>query len=168
MQLLLPLRKKIDKKQGELQLFNEHVDLIPTRKLIQKTIEVCYPGCYDDQVVEYFKDYNKFDKILLRAKNGFILVYKYNKMIVGTGCLLKSNIEALFVDPLYQFNGIGRKIVHALIYEASSRNQVRLTVNSTPGALPFFQKLGFSVISEEIKWVNDYYPITFYRMRKLF
>ena len=52
-----------------------------------------------------------------------------------------THIALFFVDGTYQGKGIGRKLFQTVVSECKSN---RLTVNSSPYAIPIYHKLGFT------------------------
>ena len=51
-------------------------DLNTVRKLIHKTIDVCYSDVYNAEAIKYFKDYHNNKNILKAAKEGYIYFRK--------------------------------------------------------------------------------------------
>jgi len=72
--------------------------------------------------------------------------------IVGVGSLIEMGptlveVRSLAVAPAYRKNGVGAKIVEALVGQAHARGIK--TVFALTRAVPFFQKAGFSVTEKE-------------------
>jgi len=70
--------------------------------------------------------------------------------IVGCGSLLKMSptlveVRSLAVAPEYRKNGVGAKVVNALVDEARARKMQ--TVFALTRAVPFFERQGFAVTS---------------------
>ena len=88
----------------------------------------------------------------IRASIGDWLVVEENNRIIGCGSLLEmgptlSEVRSLAVAPEYRKHGIGAQIVLALIEEARARGIP--TVFALTRAVPFFEKLGFTVTVKE-------------------
>lgn len=84
----------------------------------------------------------------IRASVGDWIVAEDRENIVGAGSLLEmsavlSEVRSLVVAPAYRQNGVGAKIVAALVEEARARGIA--TVFALTRAVPFFEKLEFSV-----------------------
>ena len=62
---------------------------------------------------------------------------------LNTHCL-----EAIFTLPAASGKGMATMIIEALKQEARSRGITRLTLDATPNAQSFYQKLGFVTLSE--------------------
>ncbi|MCK7226306.1 GNAT family N-acetyltransferase [Enterobacter asburiae] len=58
-------------------------------------------------------------------------------------------VEAIFTLPAASGKGMATRIIEALKNEARSRGITRLTLDATPNAQPFYQKLGFATLSEK-------------------
>lgn len=156
----------IKKSNKRLQLFNESTDLIAVRKLIHKTVEINYPGFYDDQIVRFFKDYHSFERVREQAQKGYSLVYVQHDKIVGTGTLVGNHISSVYVDPAFQYKGLGKRIMFALLNEAERRRIFKLALDATPGSVTFYQRLGFNVIREEVQWIDSVSSLFYYRMER--
>lgn len=80
------------------------------------------------------------------------MVAKENGRVVGCGSLVEmspvlSEVRSLVVDPACRKNGVGGKIVKALILLAQAREIP--TVFALTRAVPFFEKLGFVTTAKE-------------------
>ncbi len=95
---------------------------------------------------EGFKFAN-FESISKGLKNNLeIYVAKVGEKIVGMICVRdKSHIALLFVDKDYHHQGIAKNLVEHI--KVLNKNKV-LTVNSSPYAIKFYQKIGFVAESE--------------------
>jgi citrate lyase synthetase len=158
--------KSIIAAHKRLQRFRKETDLISLRKLIHKTIESCYSAYYDIPPIQSIKEFYNNENITEHAYHGYMLVYYIDGKLVGTGSLNKHRINSLFIDPAIQGKGIGKRIMYSLQCEAEKQNIKILELQCPPGAVSFFQKLGFQIISEEVVWVESIYPMTSYFMEK--
>ncbi len=88
----------------------------------------------------------------IRASIDDWLVAEEGGAIIGCGSLIEmgptlSEVRSLAVAPGYRRNGIGAKIVEALMEEARARRIPMLFALTR--AVPFFEKLGFAVTVKE-------------------
>ena len=77
-------------------------------------------------------------------------------------CLLRkaAHISLLFVETEYQKRGIGKELVCYASALVKQRGGGHLTVNATPFAKAFYEKLGFIMAGEEtLKEGVRYYPM---------
>jgi putative acetyltransferase len=86
-----------------------------------------------------------------RLETGGVFVYERNHEIVGfaridfTGCL-----DLLFVHPEAQHQGIARALFDRVVSWALSRGMCHLYSEVSITARPFFESVGFRVVSEQI------------------
>lgn len=70
--------------------------------------------------------------------------------VVGFGSLTSDgNLDHLFVDPKFQGNGIGRELCQCLENVCSRDHHDHITTDASITAKPFFEHLGFSVVTEQ-------------------
>jgi amino-acid N-acetyltransferase len=86
------------------------------------------------------------------ASIGDWVVVEDEGRIVGCGSLLAmgpalGEVRSLAVAPEYRKNGVGAKIVDALVAEARARGVP--TVFALTRAVPFFERMGFAVTTKE-------------------
>jgi amino-acid N-acetyltransferase len=88
----------------------------------------------------------------IRESIGDWIVAANSRDIIGAGSLLEMGptlveVRSLAVAPAHRKNGVGAKIVEALVSEAQTRGIK--TVFALTRAVPFFVKSGFSVTEKE-------------------
>jgi amino-acid N-acetyltransferase len=88
----------------------------------------------------------------IRASIADWVVVEEKGRVVGCGSLLEMSpslgeVRSLAVAPEYRMNGVGAKVVNALVDLARARNMP--TVFALTRAVPFFEKVGFKVTSRE-------------------
>jgi ribosomal protein S18 acetylase RimI-like enzyme len=91
-------------------------------------------------------------------------VCEMNAQIVGFAVvdLLKNNIWALFIDPYYEKQGIGRKLHHIMLdwYFSQTQASVWLSTENDTRAEHFYKKLGWqdtgSYGTNEVKFEMSY------------
>jgi ribosomal protein S18 acetylase RimI-like enzyme len=112
------------------------------------------PG-YSEEGILNFLNLISGEKLYRMYLNGSVKLFvaKKDGKIVGMGALRSLNhISLLFVDKAYHRQGIGRELVRALQREAfKSTQSCRITVNSAPYAIGFYETLGFIKTQELAK-----------------
>ena len=93
------------------------------------------PERYRQMVIEY-------PFYVVEDEKGEIAATGY--LDLDTHCL-----EAIFTLPAASGKGMATRIIEALKKEARSRGITRLTLDATPNARSFYQKLGFATLSEK-------------------
>lgn len=112
------------------------------------------PG-YDEEGVSNFLNLISDEKLYKMYLNGNfkLFVAKKDGKTVGMGALRSLNhVSLLFVDEIYHRQGIGRELLRHLQSEAyESTGSLRMTVNSAPYAIGFYETLGFLKTQELTK-----------------
>lgn len=62
--------------------------------------------------------------------------------------LISGNVEAIFTLPEYQGRGLAASIIDAIKQQARELGMTQLTLSSTPNAVGFYLKQGFSIVSQ--------------------
>ena len=92
------------------------------------------PERYRQMVIEY-------PFYVVEDEKGDVAVTGY--LDLDTHCL-----EAIFTLPAASGKGMATRIIEVLKHEARSRGITRLTLDATPNAQSFYQKLGFVTLRE--------------------
>jgi GNAT superfamily N-acetyltransferase len=114
--------------------------------------EFVAPG-YSPEGVQAFLDYANSAALRERSQvNHFVLVAVAHGKIVGMIEMRNhDHISMLFVDKTFQGKGISRELINrALGISRSNRSDLStVTVNSSPYAVPIYERLGFRASSVE-------------------
>jgi hypothetical protein len=92
----------------------EPQDTKSLRKLTCETIDTCYFRIYPQEAIDFFKDYHNQENIVNDILEGHCLILASVKEFVGTGTLLGSNVRRVFIKPVYQNMGLGKRIMYGL------------------------------------------------------
>lgn len=84
--------------------------------------------------------------------NPFFVIEGAQGQPVATGYLdlATGSVEAIFTRPECNGQGLAGRIIAAIKQEARERGYTELTLASTPNAVGFYQRQGFSVIKESL------------------
>lgn len=100
---------------------------------------------YTEQGINSIKDFIKNREAIARLS--FYGAYDNKKMIGVIATRHNGNhIALLFVDGKYHRQGIGRKLFETIVSRSTGE---KITVNSSPFAVGFYERLGFVADSEE-------------------
>jgi GNAT superfamily N-acetyltransferase len=122
-----------------------------------KLITECFnefvaPGYSEDGIIEFFKYLTPERTHNRLARNHFILLALDGSLIVGVIEVRNNNhISLFFVRKEYQNQGIGKKL-HEIAIEKCKTLKPDIDVidvNSSPYAVPIYEKLGFVKVSDE-------------------
>ncbi len=124
------------------------------------------PG-YDEEGISNFLNLISDEKLYKMYLNGNfkLFVAKKDGELVGMGALRSLNhVSLLFVDEAYHRQGIGRKLLKHLQRETLSLTKsYRMTVNSAPYAIGFYETLGFAKTQELTKADGiEFLPMTIF------
>ncbi|HHK9553980.1 GNAT family N-acetyltransferase [Enterobacter sichuanensis] len=103
--------------------------------VIARWTPVLMPERYRQMVIEY-------PFYVVEDEKGHVAATGY--LDLDTHCL-----EAIFTLPAATGKGMATRIIEALKQEARSRGITRLTLDATPNAWTFYQKLGFVTLNEK-------------------
>ncbi len=151
-------------RKGELR------DLAELQKLFLETItEICKADYNEDQIDAWISDTknneNKQRWINILTKQ-FVLVAQIKNDIIGFITLENGNyIDLLYVHKNHQRKGIANSLYANIENEARQMNQLFLTSDVSKTARPFFEKVGFELIKEQIV-VRKNVELTNYKMKK--
>ncbi len=108
---------------------------------------------YEDEGVLEFENYIEYDAIAQRMREGSLAMLGCfeNKRLAGVLAMrAPGHISLLFVAKAHQRRGIARALLDEMIRcLAQLTDTSELTVNSSPYAIPIYQKLGFATIGPE-------------------
>jgi len=114
--------------------------------------EFVAPGYSKEGLIEFSKYVNpKFTAYRL-AKNHFIMLALDNDILVGVIEVRNDNhISLFFVKKEYQNKGIGKKLHELAINKCklSKQDVAVIDVNSSPYAVPIYEKFGFTKVKDE-------------------
>jgi GNAT superfamily N-acetyltransferase len=141
-------------------------DLADVRTLIYKTIDTCYPDYYCVEAVEFFKDWHNDQKILKNAKEGYTLVIEKDSQIIGTGTIADDEIMRVFVDPVFQKQGLGKIIMRELERRAVSAGAGVVKLDASLPSKKFYELLGYVVLEETFVELENNKRLDYYKMEK--
>ncbi|MCH7401149.1 GNAT family N-acetyltransferase [Belliella kenyensis] len=125
-------------------------DLDEIRKLFVNTIEnICHADYDNSQIKAWTSSIENHQRWLDVINNQFTLVSISSGKITGFCSVAGGNhIDFLFVHHLHQGQGIAKHLYDLVESKAKESGYKKLTAEVSKTARPFFQKVGFSTISE--------------------
>ncbi len=145
----------------------DKADLIDVKDLVDKTIDICYSSDYCAEAVKFFKDWHHNEKILKSARDGFTIVLDDNDKIIGTGTIVGDEIMRVFVDPAFQKNGFGKKIMQMLEDTAISNGVETIKLDASLPSKSFYDTLDYSTIEKTFLKVENNKRLDYYKMKKV-
>jgi len=152
-------------KRRTIRAFRQ-ADVAALKLLIDRTIDACYAGHYCPQAVRFFKDYHDEQAILKDARTGDTIVLTEAGRIVATGTLVGDEIKRVFVDPAFQRQGFGRRIMQHIEEAAVLRGVEIVRLDASLPSKSFYDGLGYRTMEAAFLPVENGRRLDFFKMRK--
>ena len=123
-------------------------DASEVSNVIRKTLQISNLADYSKAQINFLCNYFKPTKINQLAKKRFVLVASVNNRIVATGSLEEDQLYTIFVSPLFQKQGIGKKLIKFLEKKAKINKIKALKLKSSLTGTKFYSKLGYESIKK--------------------
>lgn len=117
--------------------------------LIQNTVRITNAPDYDAPTIELICANFTVVKVIEKMGERDVFAAEWEQSLAGTVSLGKGKLHSLFVDPSFQGRGIGKVLVHHLETHAVEVGLSVLRLSSSISAKPFYEKLGYRLISFE-------------------
>jgi len=141
-------------------------DLSALKTLVHKTITTCYPGHYGPEAVHFFIDYHNEEAILRDAEQGHTIMLDKASRILGTGTLVGDEIKRVFVDPVFQKQGFGRRIMQYLEGAAARTGIGVVKLDASLPSKAFYDRLGYVTVGPAFLPVENGQRLDFFKMQK--
>lgn len=144
----------------------QRLDLAALRALVQQTITTCYPGHYSPEAVRFFVNYHADEAILRDAEAGCVVVLDKAGRLLGTGTLVDDEIKRVFVAPVFQRQGLGRRLLRHLEELATLQGARTITLDASLPSKTFYDRLGYVTTEAASLPVENGRRLDFFKMRK--
>jgi len=143
-------------------------DLPELQQLFVATIRAVCASDYDDlQISAWVASIENEQRWVDMISNQYVVVATVKDFIIGFGTLDNgTHIDMFFVHKDYQGQGIAKSIYRQLEDEAIRQNQTSLSSDVSKTARAFFEKMGFTVLTEQTI-LRKSVTLTNYKMTKL-
>jgi len=121
-----------------------------SRMVIRTTLRETNSQDYAPEIIDALVSNYSPERVALLIANRRAYVAITHAVIVGTASLQDSAIRTVFVDPDYQANGIGTRLVDMIEKVARASSIPKLNVPSSLTAEGFYRKLGYHAVREEL------------------
>ena len=144
-------------------------DIKELQSLFVETISVICKVDYDEEQIEIWtSSIKKQDRWLDILTNQYLLVAEDNEKILGFCSLDKENyLDFLYVHKDHQRQGIANKLYVEIEKEVTRKEQKIITSDVSKTALPFFEKVGFEVITEQTVEIEGVKLINYKMTKKI-
>lgn len=141
-------------------------DLPEIQKLFVDTIRhICKADYSPKQLEAWASGIENKERWQDRMHSQWVLVAKYETQIVGFCSLDKGNyVDLFYVHKDFQRMGVAKILFSAILEEVQVKE---LTADVSITARPFFEKMGFEVITEQSVSVKNVYLTNYRMVRKM-
>ena len=112
--------------------------------MIDNTVNISYLDAYSEEARNYFKQYHSNENIINNSRKGFIVVAVLNGEIIGTGTLIGTTINRVFITPELQHIGYGKLIMFWLERKAKKLNLEQVDLSASLVSKRFYDSLGYT------------------------
>jgi GNAT superfamily N-acetyltransferase len=144
----------------------QRTDLAALKALVHRTITTCYPGHYGVEAVRFFIDYHSEEAILQDAQKGRTVILDKAGRIFGTGTLIGEEIKRVFVDPAFQKQGFGRRVMRQLEETAVRQGVGMVKLDASLPSRAFYDRLGYEIVEPASLPVGNGRRLDFFKMQK--
>ncbi len=144
----------------------QRADLPALKAMVHKTIATCYPGHYCAEAIRFFLDYHSEETILQDAQRGGMMVIDKAGRILGTGTIVADEIKRVFVDPTFQKQGFGRRIMQQLEQAAVRQGAATVKLDASLPSKAFYDRLGYITLGPAFLPVGSGQRLDFFKMQK--
>ena len=135
----------------------EKRDFENTNKCITRAIRISNTKDYSPTIIDHMlQRHNDNEWISKAITDRFFLVAELNSKIIATGALKHNVILHMFVDPDFQLQGLGKKMLSKLEDYAKENGYKEVTCDPSLTAIDFYLKQGYEVTQdEEVEWLGE-------------
>jgi GNAT superfamily N-acetyltransferase len=112
-------------------------------RVIARAIQVVTAQYYKPDVIANLVKLYTARNLQSHIRDKYVLVFKHEGAILGTGALCGSEISMVYVDPNARGRGIGTIIMRELEHEAVENGVDELHLDASLGSLEFYDRLKY-------------------------
>lgn len=150
----------------EIRLIKEDEYALTASMIERATRFSRFAKFYPNKSIEYVVESLDENGVRERAKwTHFYVVILENK-IIGCGSIgeywgskTESSLFSIFVDPDYQNQGIGRKIIETLEKDEYFKRAIRIEIPAAMSAIPFYRKMGYEHKNGELIFDDGHFAL---------
>lgn len=151
--------------QSNIRTLRE-ADVMSLKSMIHRTIAFCCPGHYCTEAVQFFMNYHDEPAIRRDAWAGCTVVLEEAGRPIGTGTLVGDEIKRVFVHPMAQGRGAGRRIVEYLEETARLLGITTVRLDASLPAKPFYDSLGYVVRENAFRPLDNGRRLDYFKMQR--
>ncbi len=155
----------IKEGQSNIRTLRE-ADVMSLKSMIHRTIARCYPGHYCTEAVRFFMNYHDEAAIRRDAWAGCTIVLDSAGRVIGTGTLVGDEIKRVFVEPLSQRRGAGRRIMEYLEETARLLEVATVRLDASLPAKGFYDALGYATVEKTFLPLENGRRLDYFKMQR--
>ena len=114
--------------------------------MISRTVYLVNYVDYPKSVLEKARLDNTSAKIVRKSKEMDVYVAAIGEKIIGTATLNANKVEAVYVNPRYHGQGVGKKLMEKMESIARKKGFSEIILYSSITATGFYQRIGYTKI----------------------
>ena len=125
-----------------------------------------YPQITIDEVIHSLNE----DGVRKRASWTHFYVIEENDIIIGCGAIgpyynseTESSLFSIFVDPIFQGKGYGKKIIEILEQDEYFLRANRVEIPASIVAIPFYRRMGYDFKNGELVYSDGHFALEKFR-----
>lgn len=142
-------------------------------EMIARTCQISFPAYYPQKFIQKTIDSLCIENLKKRASWTHFYVATHDNKIVGCGAIgpywgseTESSLFTIFVDPNFQGQGIGRKIIQTLEQDEYFTRANRIEIPASIVGLPFYQKMGYRHKNDELIYEDGHFALEKFNLKK--
>jgi GNAT superfamily N-acetyltransferase len=155
----------IKEAQSNIRTLRE-ADVMALKSMIHRTIALCYPAHYPADAVQFFMNYHDEPAIRRDAWASCSVVLERAHRVIGTGTLVGDEIKRVFVDPIAQQRGMGRRIVEYLEETARLLGVTTVRLDASLPAKAFYDALGYATVRRTFLLLDNDQRLDYFKMQR--
>lgn len=135
----------------ELRPLNE-TELLPAIALVWEVFNEFEAPGYSDEGIKSFREYIEYENIAAMLESGEMKIIGcfLDGAMSGVLAVKKlTHISLLFVKKVFHRQGIATMLFHSFAESCAASKAEKITVNSAPYAVEFYEKMGFIRTDDE-------------------
>ena len=149
----------------EISILKEE-DIQEVSDLIARTARKCFVYYYPEKEIEKVVESLNYEGVKKRASWTHFYVIKEENKIVACGAIgpywgseVESSLFTIFVDPICQGKGYGKKIIETLEQDEYFLRAKRIEIPAGMVAIPFYKKMGYDFKNGELIYSDGHFAL---------
>lgn len=150
----------------KIRLIEEN-EYLEVSKMIERAVKNSYfADFYPEVSLEYVSESLDQNGVKERASSTHFYIAIEDKKIIGCGAIgpyynskTESSLFSIFVEPSFQKQGVGRKIIETLENDEYFIRSKRIEIPASMPAIPFYRKMGYKFKNDELIYEDGHFAL---------